>query len=273
MADLPALRTAFVRLGFSVDAARQITDGQNIDTLEEVKLLQDTDVSDLCKALKRPGGTIPDPNQVAGAVGAAVQMIPNCGVNVPAVAETYLKLTAYFLCHRGRISHPVMAAEITIPTVRRMWAIRDHKEAHKTPTEAPKFNEKYVVKAFNALDAYLCESLGETKIPLAYVTRDSPDVQPSNANPPGNYETTELELMARAPHVDAAGNPDPTFAANNMKVWTNIQDLSRDNNASWTWVKSFARARNGRAAYMALHSHYTLVPPSPTTYKLKPKIN
>jgi hypothetical protein len=136
-----------------------------------------------------------------------------------------------------------------------MRAIRDHEDAHQPPAEAPKFNEKDVVKTFDALDSYLCESLGETKIPLAYVTRDDVAVIASANDPTANYETTKLELIARAPHIDAAGAPHHTFLADNMKVWTIIQDLCGDNNA-WTWVKPFARTQNGRAAYLALHSHY-----------------
>jgi hypothetical protein len=40
-----------------------------------------------------------------------------------------------------------------------------------------------------------------------------------------------------------------------MKVWKILQVICHDMNA-WTWSTSFARSQNGRAVYLALHSHY-----------------
>ena len=45
-AQLNDLRTALVRLGFSVDGAVDITADQGLDTLDEIKLLTEVEVSD-----------------------------------------------------------------------------------------------------------------------------------------------------------------------------------------------------------------------------------
>jgi hypothetical protein len=75
-AQLNDLRTALVRLSFSVDGVVDITADQGLDTLNEIKLLADVEVSNLCKSLRRPGGQIMNPN----AVGANPAYIANPGV-------------------------------------------------------------------------------------------------------------------------------------------------------------------------------------------------
>lgn len=62
MATAAAMRTALERLGASQDAARAIVNDQGIASLDELKVLQDDDVSVLCKTVRRPGGVVPNPN-------------------------------------------------------------------------------------------------------------------------------------------------------------------------------------------------------------------
>lgn len=247
-----ALRASLTRIGFSAAAARQITEVQNLNELEEIKLLQDDDVSNLCKALRRPGGMIPnphpeDPNEV--------NMIINPGVVVPMRAQTNLQLAAFFLRHQDRISRPVTAAGITTATVRAMRPLKEHESAKREAADVPKLNEKDMVKTFDAIDSYLRITLGETKIPLGYVTREEAGVEASADDPATNYQTIDMEMIARAPHETDDNTPHPTFTVDNFKVWEILHEICLDNNA-WTWIKSFSRNRNGRAAYQALHSHY-----------------
>jgi hypothetical protein len=49
MAQVQAFRTA---LGFSINAARTVTDDQEITLIEELKMLKDNNVVALCKALR-----------------------------------------------------------------------------------------------------------------------------------------------------------------------------------------------------------------------------
>jgi hypothetical protein len=84
-ADLNALRTALTHFGFIVDAAVTITTDQGLDTLDEIKLLLDVEVSDLCKALRHPGGQIVNPNGVSPAhayiVDPGVQFLLRANTN------------------------------------------------------------------------------------------------------------------------------------------------------------------------------------------------
>ena len=51
MAAVVALRTALVRLGFSIQAAAFITDDQGLNALSEFRLLKDDEVENLCKVV------------------------------------------------------------------------------------------------------------------------------------------------------------------------------------------------------------------------------
>ena len=166
MADLAALRTALGRLGFTNAAATAITaaDQQDIGDLEELRFLTDTEVENLCKVIRRPGGTIND---------AAGNPVPNPGIPVTLRAENNLKLAAYFLRHRKRVSRPVVAADITLVNVCTLRDLRNSEESYKAPSEVPSVNDKDWPKTIEAILDILRTTLGEDMIPLAYVVRES----------------------------------------------------------------------------------------------------
>jgi hypothetical protein len=58
MAEFVALRAAFVRLGFTAPAAIALVDEQGLDSLDEIRRLDDSGVSELCKTIRCPGGII-----------------------------------------------------------------------------------------------------------------------------------------------------------------------------------------------------------------------
>ena len=56
-----ALRSAYGRIGFSAEASLVITYAQGIDIMEEIEILTDGEINNLCKVIRRPGGIIPLP--------------------------------------------------------------------------------------------------------------------------------------------------------------------------------------------------------------------
>jgi hypothetical protein len=97
MAALNALRQMYVRLGFTNEMAIYITGTQGINNISELKNLDDKAVERLCQAMKKPGGTIPNPN--ANAPNAPAE-IPNPGYTVSIKAEENMKLAAYYARHQ-----------------------------------------------------------------------------------------------------------------------------------------------------------------------------
>ena len=60
-----------------------------MDSLEEVRLLEPSDVETLCKTIRHPGGTIQCGNED----------VPNPGISVSALAESNLKIATWYLMH------------------------------------------------------------------------------------------------------------------------------------------------------------------------------
>ena len=98
MADLPALRQMLVRLGCTNPAAQYITDvGRGgMDTIEAFENLTDEQVEDLVKSVRRPGGTIPNPN--ANVAGQPPE-ITNPGIPISLKAQVNIQLLLYVVIH------------------------------------------------------------------------------------------------------------------------------------------------------------------------------
>ena len=54
-----ALRSAFLRIGFSTDAAHVTTDSHGIDIMEELAIITDGYIENLYKVTRRPAGINP----------------------------------------------------------------------------------------------------------------------------------------------------------------------------------------------------------------------
>lgn len=252
-----ALRTMLQRVGFTNNAATTIVDTQGMDSLDEFRLLKDDEVEDLCKVVRRPGGMIANPDATAA---GQPPNIPNPGIPVSLKATNNLKLVCYYLRYKARSSRVVTAAEIDAVTVRRYRDHKDWEEDHEDP-DAPELTFKDWPKTIDAIREFLRECLGTTKIPLAYVIRESQVVPDSASDPPETYSTKQDELIARAPifTLDAAGNATDKYTdaylADRAIVWDKLSSLTRDKEC-WTYVRPGQRPRDGRLAFQGLEGHY-----------------
>ena len=79
----------FEHLGFTTTTANAIIRDQGIDSLEEVHLLEPSNVETLCKTIRHPSGSIRHGNQD----------VPNPSISVSALAESNLKIAAWYLMH------------------------------------------------------------------------------------------------------------------------------------------------------------------------------
>lgn len=248
MAAAVALCAALIRMGFTANAATCITEEQGQDSLAELTLLTDSEIENLCKVVRRPGGLMANPNAGDGAPAN----IPNPGISVSLRAENNLKLACYFLRYKVRTSRGVVATEITLANVR---ALRNHKEweaAHED-VDAPEINAKDWPRTMDAIEEYLRGCLGVTKIPLAYVVREA--IAVPGEDPAEGYLSRIDELIARAPIQDAAGNNTATYLADRVRVWELMSDLTRDHDC-WSYVRPAQRGRDGRRAFLGLKGHY-----------------
>ena len=188
MAEAIQMRGALTRLGFSNDAASDIVDNQGIDSIEELRLLTDSEVEILCKVVRRPGG--------AAANGAG----QNLGTSVSLRAENNLKLAAYWLQYREKTSQATLSNQITLENVRGIRGLHDWQTNHSEPTAPDNIiNAKDWTKTLEALREYLRGCLGVTGIPLAYVIRENVAVSDDPAN---GWPSLQDKMIGRAPILD-----------------------------------------------------------------------
>ena len=189
------MRAAYVRIGLTQEASEAITDEQDIDTCEELGFLTDVEIESLCKTIRRPGGTITNPD--AG-VDEQPGVIPNPGIPVSLRAENNLKLAAWFVRHRVRTSRATAPADITLNSGRSIKELRLTEENWEAPTDPLVINYKDWPKTMEGIVEYLRACPGTIKIPLAYVVRES-QALPDRDDPADRYSSTQEEMIARAP--------------------------------------------------------------------------
>jgi hypothetical protein len=153
MAAVNAMRTIFNPIGFTIAASQVIVNKQGLDSLDEIRLLTDNKIKNLCKVIRCPGGQLPGPNPGNPPVN-------NPGTPVNLRAENHLKLLAFFLRHQERVSRRVAAADITLETIRSFRELRDFELSYKPPDDPPAINAKDWPKMMESLHKYLRSYLG-----------------------------------------------------------------------------------------------------------------
>ena len=226
-----------------------------MNDLEEFLLMDDEGVRTLCKAIRRPGGQVPNPVFASAGTAAATAaagiptIISYPGYVVSTRGKTNLKLMCYFLRYRRSTSCNTEAAVIMLATV---WSMKTHKdwESNHVDVEAPELNDKDWVQTFQAIDEWRRGCLGEfSKIPLAYVVQDNEAI---TADPvaPATWPRKIDEMISHAPHGEDTFSP-----ADNVTTWEKISALMRSHEC-WTYVRPAQHTRNGHMAYRALKNHY-----------------
>jgi hypothetical protein len=242
------------RIGFTNGADDNIVDVQGIDLVRELGYLNDEDVTNLCKTIRRPGGHLPNPAFAGDPT--LPPTIPYTGIMISQRAETNMQLASYTVRHHNRISRATNVPGMNPTSIRRLRELKIKENSRVTEAPAaPKIDPKNWPKTMDALQDYFNCILGETKAPLAYVIRDVAAVPDEADDPATNYDTPENEMVACMPHQDAAGVDLPTYIHDRSKVWQTMSEVCRDDKC-WTYVKPFQRSRDGRGAFQALHTHY-----------------
>ena len=259
MAAANAMRTMFGRLGFLGQGPVMLTVDQGIDYVDELKDLDDDEVETLLKLLRRPGGTVVNPNAANPGQPAHITAP---GISVSMRAATHLKLAVFYCRHMKIISRPIRPADITCTSIKTFKALREEEEASKDPTKTPTLDKKNWSKTLEAVQEWIGGHLGITKVPLSYVVREEVDypphpTDPAFGQPDSPYSSHQEEMVARAPI--RSRSIVPVFIAeyqiDNKSVWELLCGLCREKDC-WTHIKPFAKKKDGRGAFLALWAYY-----------------
>jgi hypothetical protein len=247
---LAAMHQLFQHMGYySQVAVRAIVDEQGIDSLDELHILKDKEITNLCKFIHDPGGQIANPNPLQQG------NIPNPGISVSLHMENNTKLAKWMIVHRMLpFSRPCQPGDVTLAMVPAFTEMREYELNHTNPETKPMIDDKDWPKMFKSIKQYFTLKCGELHIPLAYVIHEQVTPPPAANDPAGNYVMPVLEMIACAPH-ERNGKPDPVFIVSSGMVLDNLANMFHDT-LSWTYMKDFVQPRDGRGTYRALFNHY-----------------
>ena len=119
-----------MQIGFSAEAATVITDAQGIDCMEELDILNDGEIENICKVVRRPGGTNPITN------------VANLVIQVSLRDDNNLKLARFFLKHKVRTRRVAVATNIILDNVHILRELKESKKEHKDPMVSPVIDAK-----------------------------------------------------------------------------------------------------------------------------------
>jgi hypothetical protein len=225
---------------------REALNDQGLNAFAALSTLEEDDIKRICDTIRKPGGTIINPN---AAIVGQPPTIPNPGVAIGQVYEKRLKMLRYFVYHMTRIQRvPFNIAMASLANLGAIYLLKDNDEDDDKPTppEALKKIENVRV-VIEDLDAYLLKLRGRSGCPLMYVCRD--EVALPAVDLGFGLPTYREEMVLRAPHFGQYYQDD------NVQVWNIVRKICHDG-PGWNWISAFARSQNGRAAYIALKTHY-----------------
>ena len=102
-----------MRIGFSAESALVPTDAHGIDCMEDIKILTDGEIENLCKVIRRPGGINP------------ITKVANLVIQVSLRSENNLKLASFFLKHKVRTGRVAVATNKNLDNLRLLRELKE----------------------------------------------------------------------------------------------------------------------------------------------------
>ena len=263
--DADESREMHVRIGFSVEAADAIFHKHGYVSMTLLSQMDDKEVENLCKVLRRPGGGTT--NTTGSGASATSVTKANLGEEVSIVAEKRLKVVSFIARHfLERVSKPIDFSDVTTDLVDEFTPIKKEEDSYVFP-DIDKWPTLTIDNGVNWPDtiegiaAFCYTERGITGIPLGYLLRETMEVPSDSGN---GYETKRDEMIARAPHEKTIGTKaikTPAYEADNKRLFELLTNLTtqKGGNTVRECIRLFGRTKDGVGAYAALY-HQVLGP-------------
>ena len=155
--------------------------------MEELVIITDGEIENLCKVIRRPGGINPITN------------IANIELQVSLSSENNLKLASYFLKHRIRTGRVEVPTNITLDSINLLRELKGSEKEHKDPLVSSVIDAKNWPKTMKSFEEYLRGHIGVKGVPLSYVVRSKEEVAPSSYEPATRFSSAKYEMVAHVP--------------------------------------------------------------------------
>jgi len=222
----------------------QIIDVHGYGSVEEFALATDREIRDLISTIRKTPSIAND--------ATSLKIILGQTYAIRILHFMYYSRLIEKVCRQHTIG-PAGQVTSTIANIRTIGRyferIGDHDELD-SPDYPSAFDGKNCRSLLEDIDSWLSRTYGRGNILLSYVTREfaDPNMDPE-ADPGFLQPDVESELIRRASMYD------DDFNENNKRVWLMLRAVTHKTDA-WQIIKGFARAQNGRQAYLSLMSHF-----------------
>ena len=223
----------------------------------DMYVMKESEIEDLCKQIRKTVKPSTSTSSTRGGSGGSNYF------TFSFLAEKNLKL----LCSEVKILYLTGRDADTIynavtDDIEAWQSRREEMAAFKDPKsgepEAMTISKNWV-KGFEILEQWIGNHVDDvTNMPLAFVIREK-DEDRSDYNP-SNYQGLADEFAKRTPLTNE-GSSNRTVTYRNWtvrcqnKVWRLLYSVFKDH-AAFQYMKPYKRAQDGRAAFLALKSHY-----------------
>ena len=247
-----------MNMGFNANARVYMEDSANGEGMTLESLLEYEDSSDfeaLFDSLRKPGGTIPNPN---AAVQGQPQALPNPGVRVSSRAIDNFKTGCFIAQHMQKCGRTAEANVYTTNRLRQWKALRKQAEDYVDPDELPKLQketETAITDFIDEFDGILSSFTGTGGRPLNYIIRDNDAVPPQADQPMYTFANSPFTSV-RHELLERSALNGAHYDADSERVFEILKNAVFDFKRVYLQIRSFARAKDGRAAFDAFQNHY-----------------
>ena len=225
-----AMRT-YLRDAISIGdpvARRQVIQDESLNLITDFTKFNKEDIETLCLSVRKPGGTISNPNSTAPRAPAT---IPNLGFSIPAICKKRLVSAAYTARVYEMIGRTIDPTSMNRARLKKFDAHCVLMEEHKDPEKLPQVSKTFgIVKAMDLVPGHLREKLRVQKVALSYVIREPstpPAILPQqNDNAHPDMTTAEKyggRIMDEL--IDYALRTGAAYAEDNATMFHILKDM------------------------------------------------
>jgi hypothetical protein len=242
-------------LGIANLAVRNSLRAQGLGTVHDFISLTEGDIEDICKIIRRPGGTIPNPAFGRGGRNAipVPEHLPNPGIQIGHLHEKRLKMLRYYTFHLQRVQRNFDPNVATMQVLQEIYLLKEVNDEDLKPALPEKLTKTDKVReVIENIESVLLTMKGINGVPLLYVVRDLvalPTGIGDDIDPGFGLPTYTQEMIRRAPHTGVY------FREAQKSVWGIIRHVTHGG-PGWNWVQSFASTQDGRNAFLSMKRYY-----------------
>lgn len=217
----------------------------------------DEDLKQVANNLRKPSGTIPNPNYVAG--GTEPARVPRPSYVLGAKSFKRLKVAAaavrYYETIGRELTPTNMHYENVLQDFGEQWKALEIKAKEDDPNVPHITKALPIVKWTESFEDFLHQVIGVRRIPLAYLVRGytiplaNPPTLDTNKSYSASTGSVEMELISRATYDHSS------FKEDNKKLYQFLEEATRTTQYSHS-IRPFSRNKNGSEAYKAMKAQY-----------------